>query len=139
MQSALARWIDIEHHDDDRGNLSVLEGHAFPFEVKRIFYMYRVPAGAERGGHAHMYEQQCLVTLAGSFALDVSDGATTETFVLDNPNRALYVPAMRWVRLHRFEPGTVVLVICDTLYDAEHVVSDWDEFRRRTHATTPTT
>ena len=139
MHSALARWIDIAHHDDDRGSLSVLEERAFPFEVKRIFYMYRVPDGAERGGHAHMYEQQCLVTLAGSFALDVSDGATTETFVLDNPNRALYVPPMRWVRLHRFQPGTVVLVICDTVYDPEHVVSNWDEFRRLTHATSQTT
>ena len=137
MHSVQARWIDIAHHDDDRGNLSVLEGRTFPFDVKRIFYMYGVPSGAERGGHAHVYEQQCLITLAGTFALDVSDGTSTETFVLDNPNRALYVPAMRWVRLHRFQPGTVVLVICDTLYDPVHVISDWDKFRRLTHASSP--
>ena len=138
MNLADIRWIDIPRHGDARGNLSVLEGSVFPFDVRRIFYMYGVPEGAERGGHAHVYEQQCLITLAGSFALDVSDGTRSETYVLDDPGRALHVPAMMWVRLHRFAPHTVVLVICDTLYDPLHVVSDWDEFRRLTHAPSPT-
>ena len=138
MNPADIRWIDLAHHDDDRGKLSVLESGTFPFEVKRVFYMYGVPEGAERGGHAHLYEQQILITLAGSFALDVSDGTRTETFILDNPNRALYVPARRWVRLHRFAPNTVVLVICDTRYDPLHVISDWNEFQRLSRAPSPT-
>ena len=138
MNPADIRWIDLAHHDDDRGKLSVLEGQTFPFEVKRIFYIHGVPAGTERGGHAHRYEQQCLITLAGRFTLDVSDGARTESFVLDDPNRALYVAPMKWVRLHHFEPGTVVLVLSDMQWNAQHLIRNWDEFRRLTHTPSPT-
>ncbi len=138
MNPADIRWIDLEHHDDDRGKLGVLEGQTFPFEVNRIFYIHGVPAGTERGGHAHKYEQQCLITLAGRFTLDVSDGARTESFVLDDPNRALYVPPMKWVRLHHFEPGTVVLVLSDMQWNAQHLIRNWDEFRRLIHTPSPT-
>jgi hypothetical protein len=62
--------------------------------------------------------------------LDVSDGTRSETFVLDDPNRGLYLPAMTWIRLYDFQPDTVALVLCDREYHPEHVIRDWDEYLR---------
>ena len=94
-----ARWIDIRHNDDARGTLTALEGDELPFPVRRIFYMHRVPQGGERGAHAHRYTQQCLIAVAGAFSVDLSDGAATATYVLDDPNRGLYLPVMTWAHL----------------------------------------
>ena len=130
MSLAHARWIDIAHSDDERGTLTALEGAALPFPIKRIFYMHRVPRNDERGAHAHRYTQQCLIAIAGAFAVDVSDATRTTTYLLNDPNRSLYLPAMTWVRLYDFQPATVALVLCDTVYNPAHVVRDRDEYRR---------
>jgi hypothetical protein len=130
------RWIDIEHNDDARGTLTALEDAALPFRIRRLFYMHRVPPGQERGAHAHRYTHQCVVAVSGRVRLDLSDGATTATYVLDDPNRGLYLPAMTWVRLHEFDPGTVALVLCDRPYVPEHVIRDWSEYRRQLAAGT---
>ena len=134
MSLAHARWIDIAHSDDERGTLTALEGAALPFPIKRIFYMHRVPPHHERGAHAHRYTQQCLIAVAGAFAVEVSDATRTDTYVLDDPNRGLYLPVMTWVRLHDFQPATVALVLCDTVYNPAHVVRDRNEYRRLVHA-----
>ena len=129
MNLAAVRWMPIPHADDDRGTLTVIEALALPFAIKRIFYMHRVPEGGERGAHAHRYTQQIAVAASGAFRMDVSDGARTETFVLDDPNRGLYLPAMAWTRLYDFRPETVALVLCDREYVLEHVVRSWDTYR----------
>ena len=67
---------------------------------------------------------------AGAFAVDVSDATRTTTYLLNDPNRSLYLPAMTWVRLYDFQPATVALVLCDTVYNPAHVVRDRDEYRR---------
>ena len=130
MTLADVRWIDIDHRDDDRGTLTVLEGSRLPFAIKRIFYMHHVPADHERGGHAHRDTEQFAIAVAGRFAFDASDGERTETFLLDDPNRGLYLPAMTWTRGHAIQPDTVALVVCNTAYDPQQVVRDWDEYRR---------
>jgi dTDP-4-dehydrorhamnose 3,5-epimerase-like enzyme len=130
MSLADIRWIDIDHQDDDRGTLTAIERAALPFEIRRIFYMHRVPSGRERGAHAHRHTQQGVIAVAGAFAIDVSDGTEQATYVMDDPNRCLYLPAMVWVRLHGFTPATVALVLCDTAYNPQHVIRDWDEYRR---------
>jgi dTDP-4-dehydrorhamnose 3,5-epimerase-like enzyme len=130
MGLAAVRWIESAHTDDDRGTLSVLEEAALPFPIKRIFYMHRIPEGLERGGHAHQNTQQHVIALSGRFVLDVSDGDRTETYVLDDPNRGLYLPAMTWVRLYGFEANTVILVLCDTKYDHNRVIRNWDHYCR---------
>ena len=124
------RWIPIHHTDDDRGTLTAIEAAELPFEIKRIFYMHRVPDGRERGAHAHRQTRQIAIAVAGGFAIDVSDGGAPQSFVLDDPNRGLYIPAMMWVRLRGFEETTVALVICDRAYNPQHVIRDWDEYRR---------
>jgi hypothetical protein len=130
MNLADIRWFEIAHTHDERGSLSAIEESALPFSIKRIFYMHRVPDGHERGGHAHQGTQQCAIAIAGRFTMDVSDGERTATYVLDDPNRGLYLPAMTWVRLHGFEAATVALVLCDTKYDPEGVIRNWDHYCR---------
>ena len=138
MSLADARWIDIRHNDDARGTLTALEGDELPFPVRRIFYMHGVPQGGERGAHAHRYTQQCLIAVAGAFTVDLSDGAATATYVLDDPNRALYLPVMTWAHLRDFLPGTVALALCDTVYNPAHVVRSWDDYRRLVQEVSPT-
>ena len=92
--------------------------------------MHRVPQGQERGGHAHRDTQQCVLAIAGRFMMDVSDGKDSATYALDDPDRALYVPSMTWVRLYGFDAGTVALVICDTKYNPGRVIRDWDHYCR---------
>ena len=139
MSLADARWIDLAHNDDERGTLTALEGGAIPFPVRRIFYMHRVPWKRERGSHAHRYTRQCLIPVAGAFAIDAWDAATTATYVLDDPNRGLYLPVMTWVRLYDFQRATVALVLCDTVYNPAHVVRDPDEYERLAREASPTT
>src|SRR5262249_36820972 len=122
MSLADVRWIESAYTHDDRGTLSVLEESALPFPIKRIFYMHRVPNGHERGGHAHQCTQQYVIAVSGRFTIDVSDGDRMQTYVLDDPNRGLYLPAMTWVRLYGFDTNTVVLVLCDTKYDPNRVI-----------------
>jgi dTDP-4-dehydrorhamnose 3,5-epimerase-like enzyme len=130
MSLADVHWIESDHTYDDRGSLSALEESALPFPIKRIFYMHHVPQGHERGGHAHRDTQQCVIAIAGRFSIEVSDGDRTQTHVLDDPNRGLYLPAMTWVRLHAFEANSVALVLCNTKYDPTRVVRSWDHYRQ---------
>ena len=128
MNLAAVRWVPIPHTDDDRGSLTVIESASLPFDIKRVFYLHRVPEGSERGAHAHRYTQQILIAQSGSLRIDVSDGMQSESFLLSDPNRGLYLPAMTWVRLYGFAPSTVMLVLCDRAYVREHVVRSWDEY-----------
>ena len=130
MSLAQVRWIASALTHDERGRLSAFDEPELPFGIRRFFYMHRVPQGQERGGHAHRDTQQCVIAIAGRFMMDVSDGNGSTTFTLDDPDRALYVPAMTWVRLYAFEPGTVALVVCDTTYDPARVIRDWDHYCR---------
>ena len=139
MSLADARWIDLAHNDDERGTLTALEGAAIPFPIRRIFYMHRVPWKRERGSHAQRYTRQCLIPVAGAFAIDAWDAATTATYVLDDPNRGLCLPVMTWVRLYDFQRATVALVLCDTVYNPAHVVRDPDEYERLVREASPTT
>lgn len=135
MTLADVRWIDFPCHEDERGVLTAVDEGVLPFRIRRFFYMHRVPPGQERGGHAHRYTQQCIVTLAGRVMLDVSDGSRHETYELDDPNRGVYMPEMMWVRLHAFAPGTVALVLCDRPYNPAHVIRDWEQFLALTAVT----
>jgi hypothetical protein len=122
------RWISIPSLEDARGITSVLEGSAIPFPIKRIFYMRRVPPETERGGHAHPHTHQLLIPIAGEFRLEVSDGARSETFVLNNPCRGLYLPRLTWARLFGFSSDSITLALCNTEYVPSDVIRDWNLF-----------
>ena len=99
-----------------------------PFEVKRIFYMHHICS--DRGGHAHRETDQVVIAAAGSLEMDLSDGAHTATYVLDNPSRGVFTPRMVFVTLHNFSPGAVCLVLASTRYDMSKSIRSWKDYLR---------
>lgn len=120
--------IPIVH--DQRGNLSVVEGGGLvPFEIKRLYYLYDVPGGATRGGHAHRKLRQLIIAASGSFDVVLDDGKTREKFALNRSYYGLYVPVMTWREIENFSSGAVCVVLASEHYDAGDYIYDYEEFK----------
>lgn len=123
------KLIEIDQIGDRRGHISVVENHSqVPFEVKRVYYLYDVPSGEERGGHAHKELQQLIVAVSGSFDIVVNDGNTKKTFSLNRPNKGLYFPAGLWREINNFSSGAICLVLASQVYQVGDYLRDYDEF-----------
>lgn len=120
--------ISIPKIEDQRGNLSVIENDVIPFEIKRVYYLYDVPAGAERGGHAHKELQQFLVALSGSFDVILKDGINEEKVTLNKPFEGLLIKNGIWRELKNFSSGSVCLVIASEVFKEEDYIRDFEEF-----------
>lgn len=120
--------IKIPKIDDPRGNLSVIEKNILPFEIKRVYYLYDVPAGAERGGHAHIRLQQFLVALSGSFDVILNDGNVENIVTLNKPFEGLLINQGIWRELRNFSSGAVCLVIASDVFDEEDYIRDFNQF-----------
>jgi mannose-6-phosphate isomerase-like protein (cupin superfamily) len=120
--------ISLPRIEDRRGNLSVIEGDILPFEMKRVYYLYDVPGGAERGGHAHKNLRQFLIALSGSFEVVLNDGSNEEIVTLNIPNKGLLIPTGIWRELRNFSSGSVCLVIASEVYAEEDYIREYDEF-----------
>ena len=130
------RIIDITRITDPRGNLSVIEGEStVPFEIKRVFYLYDVPADSERGGHAHYRAQQFLVSVSGAFDVVLDNGAEKRRFHLDRPYKGLLIPPGYWRTMDNFSSGSVCMVVSNIHYDEADYIRDYNEFLK--HAETP--
>jgi dTDP-4-dehydrorhamnose 3,5-epimerase-like enzyme len=106
----------LEMHADERGKLVVIEAsRGVPFPIKRVFWIYDVPEGTGRGGHAHQFCQQLLVCVSGGCRV-IADG---DSFNLDDPSKSLYVPPGVYLDLEDWQPGTVLLVLCSHYYEEE--------------------
>lgn len=117
------------HHSQRKGDISVVEnGETVPFDVKRIYYLYDVPGGANRGGHAHKALQQLIVAASGSFTVTLDDGHAKRSFTLNRPYQGLMVKPGIWRNLDDFSSGSVCLVLASDLYDAEDYIRDYKEF-----------
>lgn len=121
-------WIDIPSINDPRGNLAVLENSKLPFKIKRVYYLYDVPSGSKRGGHAHKDLLQLIVPLSGSFELVLKDGVNEKTVMLHNPTRGVLIPTMTWRELRNFSAGAVCLVLASEEFDEEDYIRDWEDF-----------
>jgi len=111
------------------GSIGVLEDSALvPFTIHRVYYIYAVPEGSERGSHAHKKLEQFIVAASGSFTVELDSGTTKESFVLDSPSVGLYVPPGMWRDLKDFSPNTVCLVLASTKYDEADYLRNYDEF-----------
>lgn len=121
--------IDITKVHDTRGNLSVLEGNAVPFEMKRIYYLYDIPSGVRRGGHSHKDCQELLVALSGSFDVIVNDGTEQKTVMLNKPNLGLLIPNGIWRELENFSSGSVCLVLASDVFAEEDYIRDFEDFK----------
>ena len=125
------KLIELPKISDPRGNLTFIEGAKhIPFEIKRIYYLYDVPGGAQRAGHAHRTLHQVLVALSGSFDLKVDNGFSRTTFHLNRPYQGLYIPAMVWRDIDNFSSGAVCLALASTHYDESEYYRDYDTFVR---------
>lgn len=120
--------INLPKIEDPRGNLSVIEKDVIPFEIKRVYYLYDVPSGAERGGHAHKNLQQFLIALSGSFDVILNDGKTEKMVTLNKPNQGLLIETGIWRELKNFSSGAVCLVIASDVFDENDYIRDFEEF-----------
>jgi dTDP-4-dehydrorhamnose 3,5-epimerase-like enzyme len=123
-------WTDLDTYSTAvRGSLTVIDsGHRIPFSINRIFYIYGATKGSERGAHAHRETWQAFIAIKGKFSLELTDGHESTTYVLGEPNRALYVPPMIWARLYDFTCDAVCLVLASTIYDPADYVREWDDY-----------
>ena len=121
--------IDITKIHDTRGNLSVIEGNAVPFELKRVYYLYDVPSGATRGGHSHINQKELLVALGGSFDVILNDGDEQKTVTLNKPNVGLLIVNGIWRELQNFSSGSVCLVVASDVFEEEDYIRDFEDFK----------
>jgi dTDP-4-dehydrorhamnose 3,5-epimerase-like enzyme len=121
--------IDITKVHDTRGNLSVIQGEAIPFEMKRVYYLYDIPSGGRRGGHSHKNCQELLVALSGSFDVILSDGHEQKTVTLNKPNVGLLIPNGIWRELENFSSGSVCLVLASAVFEEEDYIRNFEDFK----------
>jgi len=121
--------IEMNKHHSDRGNITVVEnGITVPFDVQRVYYLYDVPGGEERGGHAHRELRQLIVAASGSFDVTIDDGTLKRTFTLNRPYIGLLIVPGIWRELSNFSSGTVCLVLASLPYDENDYLRSYEDF-----------
>ena len=121
--------IQLSKIADPRGNLSVIEElKDIPFKIERTFWIYDVPGGETRGGHAYKETQEFIVALSGSFDVVLDDGKEKKTFSLNRSYNGLYVPKGLWRVMQNFSTNSLALVLSSTKYDANDYIRDYQEF-----------
>jgi dTDP-4-dehydrorhamnose 3,5-epimerase-like enzyme len=129
MSLADCYLIELPKITDPRGNLTFIESYKhLPFDIKRVYYLYDVPGGATRAGHAHKIDKQVLIAISGSFDVLLDDGFDKKLYHLNRSYMALYVHPLTWRVIDNFSSGAVCLSIVSELYDAADYYRDYDEF-----------
>lgn len=124
------RLIELPKVRDPRGNLTYIEsGVNVPFDVERNYWIYDVPSGMWRDGHAFRVQQEFLVALSGSFDVVVNDGIQKHTFHLSRPQIGLYIPPMTWRHIDNFSTNSVALVLASTIYDPDDYIEDFEDYK----------
>ena len=122
--------LNLEKNHQDKGNLTAVSNSLqLPFDIKRVYYLYDVPGGIGRGGHAHKELQQFVVALSGSFDITLDDGKTQRTFQLSRPNIGLLLPSGLWRELNNFSSGSICMVLASDCYDEGDYFRDYKAFQ----------
>ena len=120
--------LSVPKIEDPRGNLSVIENDVIPFVMKRVYYLYDVPSGAERGGHSHKEQHEFLVALSGSFDVILHDGQHEKVVSLNKPFEGLLITNGIWRELKNFSSGAVCLVIASAVFEEEDYIRVFQDF-----------
>ena len=125
-----SKIIRLPKFGDRRGFLTAIERDGIiPFKLKRIFYLYDIPGGADRGGHAHKECHQFIVSVLGSFEVTVTDGQTEQSFRLDRADSGLYIPPTIWASLTNFSSGAICLVLGSETFDENDYIRKFDDYK----------
>jgi oxalate decarboxylase/phosphoglucose isomerase-like protein (cupin superfamily) len=120
--------IDIPKINNTKGNIGVIENVTIPFEVKRVYYLFDVPSGAKRGGHAHKKLKQVLLAISGSFDVVLKDGKSKETITLNRPDKGLLIENNIWRELENFSSGSVCLVLASEEFSEDDYIRSYKEY-----------
>ncbi|GAA6241619.1 FdtA/QdtA family cupin domain-containing protein [Bacteroides fragilis] len=121
--------VELDKHHHDKGNITVVENHlTIPFDVQRTYYLYDIPGGESRGGHAHRELRQLIIAASGSFTVTLDDGKIKRTFVLNRPYQGLLVVPGIWRTLDDFSSGAVCLVLASHVYDESDYLRSYDKY-----------
>jgi hypothetical protein len=121
--------IDLERLTDPRGNLTFIEGNRhIPFDVQRVYYLYDVPGGEARGGHAHYNLQQLIIAVAGSFDVVLDNGYERKTITCNRPFQGILMKSLVWRELNNFSSGAVCLVLASMKYEESDYIRNYEEF-----------
>jgi hypothetical protein len=122
--------IELPQVHNEAGNITAIENNKnVPFEVKRIYYLYDIPGGEDRGAHGHKELQQFIIAASGSFDITIDDGVNKRTFSLNHPNKALYLVSGLWRELSNFSSGAICLVLASDNYDEKDYIRDYNEYK----------
>ncbi len=131
METKAPHIIDLTKICDPRGNLSIIEGNKdIPFDIKRVYWIYDVPGGQYRNGHAFRQQEEFIVALSGSFDVVVHDGKEERRYHMARSYYGLYIPPMTWRKIDNFSTNSVVYVLSSEKYDAGDYIEDFEEFKK---------
>ena len=126
------RIVDLPKVEDPRGNLTFIEGERHvPFDIKRVYYLYDVPGGSHRGGHAHRDLHQLLIAMSGSFDILLDDGRTKFKYHMNRSYYGLYIPPMIWREIDNFSSGSVCMVLASQYFSEDDYFRDYADFREK--------
>jgi dTDP-4-dehydrorhamnose 3,5-epimerase-like enzyme len=126
-----AQLIKLQKIEDARGNLSFIEeNNHIPFKIKRSYWIYDVPGGESRGGHAYRVNQELIVALSGSFDVVIDNGQSKEIFQLNRSYNGLYIPKMLWRELENFSTNSLAFILSSTFYDEKDYIREYDQFKK---------
>ena len=126
---SLGKIIELPRITDPRGNLTVAEANKnIPFDIKRVYWLYDVPGGECRGGHAHKQIKEILISVSGSFHVTLDNGKEKQTFLLNHPYQGLLIDTKTWRTLDDFSSGAVCVVLASDFYDENDYIYDYNDF-----------
>jgi hypothetical protein len=135
MTNSKPSIVELPRIEDPRGNLSFIEGlYHVPFAIERVYWIYDVPGGQTRGGHAFKEQQEFIVALSGSFDVVVDDGSSKQSFFLNRSYFGLYIPSGYWRQMVDFSTNSLALVLSSTQFSESDYIRDYDSYLSSRHS-----